>query len=55
MDLFANKHYTHPQIFANIFDMSAKAFWTLFVRLTFVTYVFGIDPSGVLAQLALPH
>ena len=51
MDLFANKEYTHPHTFANIFEMSAKARRKLFVRLMPpVIYVFGIDPTGVLAK-----
>ena len=50
MDLFANKHYTHPHAFANIFEMSTKEIRTLFVRLTSITYIFGIDPIEVLAQ-----
>ena len=29
------------------FNMSAKVWWTLSVRLTFVTYVFGIDTTGI--------
>ena len=32
------------------FNMSAKVCWILSVRLTFVTYVFRIDPTGVLMQ-----
>ena len=37
------------------FNMSAKVCWILSLRFTFVTYVFGIDPSGVLEQWALPR
>ena len=37
------------------FNMSAKVCWILSLLLTFVIYVFGIDPSGVLAQWALPR
>ena len=39
MDLFANKQYTHPQAFTNIFEMSAKARRTLSVHLISVIYV----------------
>ena len=58
MDLFANEHYTHPRAFENMLQHVFQVFWILSLCLTFVTYVFGIDPTGVLAAMsaaALTH
>ena len=50
MDLFVSKQYMHPHAIANILDRSVKATWKLCVRLMPTVDVFGIDPTGVLAQ-----
>ena len=50
MGLFVMKKYPHPHAFINILDICAKVKQTLSVLLMPVSYVFGIDPTGCLAQ-----